>query len=267
MEFVDRLIEARFARHYVDRPSELGLGFDLDAGYRYAHEADRALRVLNWSPVGRKLGFTNVATWSEFDLATPIWAHIYDKSVLQSDADEIDVLISDLLAPRIELEIVVGLNDKIAEVASGEALLDAAIDWIAPGFEIVDCHFADWKFNAADIVADFGAHARLVIGTKVAVKRSEVENLSSTLSEIPVTLRRGSTVIDTGVGRNALGGPIHGLGYLVETLKTQHWADGLAPGEIVTTGTLTHIPFVTAGERWSADFQPSFLGTLSSNLV
>ena len=256
MEYVNRLIAARFGRRYLERPSALVTGFDIDAGYCYAHQADRALRARNWSAVGRKLGFTNVATWSEFDLATPIWAHIYDKSVIEADGDPIDVAVSDLVAPRIELEIVLGLNGHITDIAADASQLEAAIDWIAAGFEIVDCHFADWKFNAADIVADFGAHARLVIGPKVAAKRFNLENLSSTLSELAVHLRQGSTVIDTGVGRNALGGPVRGLEYLVKTLNTQRWADQLAPGEIITTGTLTKIPFVAAGEQWSADFHP-----------
>ena len=43
------------------------------------------------------------------------------------------------------------------------------VEWIAPGFEIVQSHFPDWKFAAADCTAAFGLHGALVVGTPVAV--------------------------------------------------------------------------------------------------
>ena len=42
--------------------------------------------------------------------------------------------------------------------ASLDQLL-ACVDWIAPGFEIVQSHLADWRFAAADTVADGALHA------------------------------------------------------------------------------------------------------------
>ena len=39
-----------------------------------------------------------------------------------------------------------------------------AVDWIAPGFEIVQSHFPGWKFKAPDCTAAFGLHAALVVG-------------------------------------------------------------------------------------------------------
>ena len=32
-------------------------------------------------------------------------------------------------------------------------------EWMAPSFEIVDCHFADWKFHSADSAAGAGGVA------------------------------------------------------------------------------------------------------------
>ena len=42
--------------------------------------------------------------------------------------------------------------------------LFACVEWIAPGFEIVQSHCEGWKFGAADTVADGGLHARLLVG-------------------------------------------------------------------------------------------------------
>ena len=54
-----------------------------------------------------------------------------------------------------------------------DATLDdlfAAIDWVAPGFEVVQSHLPDWKFLPADTVADGGLHARLLVGARCSVR-------------------------------------------------------------------------------------------------
>ena len=46
-------------------------------------------------------------------------------------------------------------------VATDKAELLAHVDWVAPGYEIVECHFPDRTFRTADAVADFGVHGAL----------------------------------------------------------------------------------------------------------
>ncbi len=266
MDFVKHLLDARTHAHVTTRPSQLVDNFDLAAAYRSAANTDAALCELGWEHAGRKLGFTNRATWAEFDLATPIWSYVYDRTVI--DASTIaEIPVSDLVAPRIEPEIVLGLNERIADAGSEPDGLAEAINWVAPGFEIVDCHFAGWKFNAADIVADFGAHARLAIGAKVMVRDSDRGSLATALAAVSVELRCGEVITASGVGSNALGGPLSGLGFLCDTLADQNWADPLSAGEVITTGTLTDFPYVKPGERWTAEFAGAGLGPLTIDLT
>jgi hypothetical protein len=47
----------------------------------------------------------------------------------------------------------------------------ASADWLALGFEIIDCPFPEWKFQPGEFVASFGLHPALVVGEKILVQR------------------------------------------------------------------------------------------------
>jgi 2-keto-4-pentenoate hydratase len=69
-----------------------------------------------------------------------------------------------------------------------------------------------------------------------------------------VTLSRGDTVVDRGIGANVLDSPALALGHLARLLAGQPAFPPLAAGEIVTTGTVTDAWPVAAGETWSSDY-------------
>jgi 2-oxo-3-hexenedioate decarboxylase len=129
------------------------------------------------------------------------------------------------------------------------------IEWIAPSFEIVDCHFADWKFQSADSAADFSLHWRLVVGAPRPFKPREIPQLVAQLHDCRVTLSRNGEVRDRGVGANALGHPAAALAHLAEVLATQPQFEPLAAGEIITTGTLTAALPIRPGESWSSRYE------------
>ena len=60
--------------------------------------------------------------------------------------------------------------------ATPVAVLEAT-EWIALGFEIIDCVFPDWKFQPADFVAARGLHAALVVGEPVYVEPDDIAQL------------------------------------------------------------------------------------------
>ena len=121
------------------------------------------------------------------------------------------------------------------------------IEWVAIGFEIVDSHFADWRFTAAEAVADFGVHAALVVGTPWRVAAEDRHRLASTLESLKVSLSGGKDFRADGAGRNALGNPLLSLAHLARVLATQPWAAPLESGEVITTGTLTPLPNLRGG--------------------
>ena len=98
--------------------------------------------------------------------------------------------------PRIEPEVVFKLKAPVPVAADARAALDC-VEWIAPGFEIVQSHFPDWKFAAADCTAAFGLHGALVVGAPLAVTDRNRAELAAALPAFTLTLRRDGAVIDT----------------------------------------------------------------------
>src|SRR5262249_29398047 len=148
--------------------------------------------------------FTNRAMWEQFKVSEPIWAHVYQQTVHFAREGPVRFSLAGMVAPRLEPEIVLKL---CSPVSSGEPSIDAlthCIEWAAVGFEIVDSHFADWRFTAAEAVADFGVHAALVVGTPWRMDSGNRHELAAVLESLKVTLRGGKDFNAEGEGRNAL---------------------------------------------------------------
>ena len=241
-----RLLAARRDRHAIGALTAADPAFAIDDAYRVAKLNHEALVASGETVAGRKIGFTNRGIWDEYKVYQPIWAHMYASTVRYSDVGEASVPCALFCQPRIEPEIVVKLA-RTPSVAEPGAIADC-VEWVAHGYEIVGCHFADWKFAAADTIADFGLHAALFIGERVESAR--IPRLAETLTSFEIELSHDGVVIDRGSGRNVLDGPLHAIAHLMKVLAAQDVFPPLAAGEIVTTGTLTAAWPVTAGQRW-----------------
>lgn len=230
-------------------------GFGWDEAYAVAAELVGLRRARGECPVGRKIGFTNRNIWAEYGATAPIWAHVYEHTVIEASDGRAVVSLAGAARPRIEPEIAMRLRAPLVPgVAEPEDVLES-VESIAPAIEIVDCHFADWKFSAPESAADFSFHWRLVVGPRRAVARAEVPGLVGALRECRVSLVHEGALADRGVGANALGHPATALAHLAAVLARQPRFSALGAGEIVTTGTLTAAFPVRAGERWVARFE------------
>jgi 2-oxo-3-hexenedioate decarboxylase len=127
-----------------------------------------------------------------------------------------------------------------------------AVEWIALGFEIIDCVFPDWKFTPADFVASGGLHAGLIIGTPLPVTATNIAALSEQLAAFTVTLSKDGAPVATGSAKNVLRNPALCLGELASAIARQPAAVPLAAGELISSGTLTESQFIAAGETWTA---------------
>ena len=156
-------------------------------------------------------------------------------------------------APRIEPEVVFGLRGPVPPNGNARDVLDA-VAWIAPGFEIVQSHFPGWKFSSADCTAAFGLHRALVVGPHTALTDAARDACAASLPAFELTLRRGEAVIERGIGANVLDSPALALAHLARVLADQPAMPPLAPGELVTTGTITDAWPVAPGDTWSSDY-------------
>ncbi len=223
-----------------------------DDGYRAARQLHAHRVTLGWSPVGRKIGFTNRTLWPRYGVFEPMWGFVYDRTVRFAEGRPITLPLAGLAQPRIEPEICFRLKASPPRTKDPDQLL-AAIEWVAHSIEIVQCHHPAWKLKISDCTADNGLHGRLVVGTPRPV--TELPGLAAKLQALEVSLCKAGLEIDRGVGANVLDGPLNALAFLVEVLAKQPDAPALAAGELISTGTLTDAHPVAAGEHWSTSFR------------
>jgi 2-oxo-3-hexenedioate decarboxylase len=217
-------------------------------GYEASLALHRHRLRQGWRAVGRKIGFTNRTIWPRYGVYEPIWGTVYDRTRLLARDNQAEVSLLGLIQPRIEPEICFGLKSSPARTKDPQKLL-ASIDWIAHSVEIVQCHHPEWKVTLADSTTDNGLHGRLIVGTPAPI--ASMPHLAESLPALAVALKKNGTVVDRGLGANALDSPLLALAYLVEVLATQPQAQPLAAGEVISTGTLTDAHPVAPGEIWS----------------
>jgi 2-oxo-3-hexenedioate decarboxylase len=230
-------------------------GFGWDDGYAVAAEILKRRRARGERTIGRKIGFTNRNIWAEYGATAPIWAHVYDRTVIIAERSRATLSLRGSAQPRLEPEIAFGLKAPLTAEVTDPARILESIEWVAPSFEIVDCHFADWKFHSADSAADFALHWRLILGTPQSVNADRIPALVGQLRDCRVTLSRNGEVQDRGIGANALGHPATALAHLASVLALQPQFEPLAAGELITTGTLTAALPIRPGETWSSRYE------------
>jgi 2-oxo-3-hexenedioate decarboxylase len=234
----------------AEPPSAGGTSFDLAEGYAIAREVLRRRQDAGWRRLGRKIAFTNGDMMRLYGISAPLFGYMYDRTLIHADAGEASIPVAGLVQPKIEPEIAFKLRG--APPASGDpAALLASIEWLAQGFELVQCHFPGWEFAAPDAVADGGFHGRYVVGEPVAVTAGDAERLASELATFRIELVRNGEPAAEGGGANVLGSPLNALAHLVDVLSALPGHPPLAAGEIITSGTLTAALPIEPGQVWT----------------
>ena len=220
-------------------------GFDLRAAYEVADLMHRARLAKGAKPVGRKIGFTNPAMWDRFGVREPIWAYVYDTTVVQLEGTRTSCRLARFVEPKIESEIVLHFHSAPPHGPSLDGVLNA-IDWVAHGFEIVQSHFPGWKFETPDTVADWALHGTLMVGPPQPVARLGGD-LTAALKGFSLTLSCDGQEVEAGRGSNALGSPLAAIAHLVRLLGKQSAYAPLHAGE---NGDDGHDHHCTVRSRW-----------------
>jgi 2-keto-4-pentenoate hydratase len=191
--------------------------------------------------------------WRVLKLDTLTWAHMYDDTVHYAEHGAATLSLGRMCSPKIEPQIDFKLKKPLA---AGEldpsAVLDA-VEWLALGFEIIDCVFPGWKFQPADFVAAFGFHASLIVGEPRAVEPAAVATLVEALPRFKLRLMKNGELVEEGSGKNSLRSPVLCVGELAAALFRQPGAEPLAAGELISSGTLTASVAISPGETWRAE--------------
>jgi 2-keto-4-pentenoate hydratase len=241
-------------------------GFDLNLAYDVETTLQGFREAGGHRAVGRKVGYANKAMWRLLKLETLVWAHMYDDTVHYSENDSATLTLAHPRSLKIEPEIVFGLKQAVAEGVDATAAL-ASTDWLALGFEIIDCPFPEWKFQPGDFVASFGLHAALVVGEKMQVRPDLIANLVDELPRFKVRMSKNGTFVEEGSGRNSLKSPALCLAELGAAIARRFPTRPLSAGEIVSSGTLTAGHLTSKGDLWTAQVEGIDLPSLTLRLT
>jgi 2-oxo-3-hexenedioate decarboxylase len=258
------------ARLWGQAPGVVG-GPDTAAAYQQALAVRRLRQQRGEVPKGYKIGFTNRTLWQRYEVFGPMWGTVWDTGLsfaepAASGTAEGHIDLTPTCQPRLEPEIVFGMKAAPPANASLQQLFEA-IEWLAPGFEVVQSHCLDWKFTATDTMADSGLHARLLVGHRLPIQQlaADAQALHTLLAQARVTLFKNGQAVEQGSGTNVLDSPLNALHHFLKELRQCPGAVDLQAGDVITTGTWTDAWPLQAGESWRAEFSDP-LGSLSAEM-
>ncbi len=236
--------------------------FDLEAAYQVSGIL-ACRRAATSRLVGRKIGFTNKATWEGAGLAQPVWATLFADTVFRTGVDAFpDVSMAGTVEPKIECEVVLTLRSTPAPGARGAEAARSVAE-VGLGFEVADAPFPGWKMHPADAVATGGIHHALAVGPMVPA--GDPERLSETLAALTIVMTCNFDHAADGAGRLVMGNPLDALGALADMAAAR--GAPLQPGEIVTTGTLTPPLDCAATEFYRSEAADEVLPAAGISLV
>jgi 2-keto-4-pentenoate hydratase len=241
-------------------------GFDLNMAYEVENLLKKWRESEGHKSAGRKVGYANKAMWRVLKLETLVWGHMYDDTVHYAENHSARLRLAHTRSLKVEPEIVFRLKETLAAGCDAAAAL-AATDWLAIGFEIIDCPYRDWKFQPSDFVASFGLHAGLVVGKKLQVKAEMIPQLAEELTRFKVRVFKSGALVEEGAGKNSLKSPALCLAELASAIGKRFPDEPLSAGELVSSGTLTAGHLAAAGDQWKVEAEGLALAPLEFTLT
>ncbi len=228
------------------RPATAAEGYAIQAALRAARGGKLA---------GFKIGATSQMAQTLLATEEPFHGCLFADGVHDSPAT---LSAGDSNFRLIEPEFAVRLGADLPARAApyGRAELIEAIASLHPAFEVVTSAFgAAWTgVGLAQLIADNGVHAALVLGPEMADWRD------LDLATQEVVFESDGAEIGRGRGANALGHPLNALAWLADrgvlVDPVTQVRRGLRAGDLITTGLVTPFTYAEAGVTLRADYGP-----------
>jgi 2-keto-4-pentenoate hydratase len=213
-----------------------------------AYEVQAALiRLAGLRQVGWKIGATTAATQELLNVDEPLLGPLFAP---HCHPDGAEVALVAAHRPGLESEFLVGLA---ADLPSRRQPYEAdevaaAVDFLAPAFEIIGCRFEGGLAGQGLLaIADGGGNAAIVRGEPVRDWRR------FDLTRHAVRLRLNGAEAASGSSSDLVyGGPLGAVAWLANHSVLA--GRGLKRGEIVMTGTCTGLTFIKPGDEATADY-------------
>lgn len=219
-----RLLQA--ARERVALPREQGDGLNLAAGYELQRLGVLVREARHERLSGWKVAFAGAAAQRRFGLSEPVYGALTDAMAI-AEGQPVD--LAQLIQPKLEIELAVILGQDLNPGFYSDEELLRAIGEVAAAFEIADCRWQHWSFEAGAFVADNSAAAAYCLSARQpfdARRHAQVE----------YRLVHEGRALGDGVSSLGEESPLSNACWLIRRLL----ADGhrLSAGQIILSGAL-----------------------------
>ena len=210
-------------------------GFGNDISYENAECAKRKLgmklRVALGNPIGYKAGLTNPALQKRFGINSPKWAYMYDRNLVDTDAQ----LPHDFGArPLYEADLIVKVKD--GGLADAKTPLEALahLESIVPFIELPDL-MLEGDFSGPNFIATNLAFRGGVLGMELPVQRTQVfADAFASMSVVMVDEADGGKELGRAQGSALMEHPLNVAIWLARELKKEGIA--LKRGDLLSLG-------------------------------
>lgn len=195
---------------------------------------------LGWEPLGWKIAATTEAVRQRLKTDGPIYGRTFRRFRCDSPTR---LQRSELLDPLVECEffVTLGRSLPVRNRPWSEVEVKDSVSTVHAGIEVAECRFPSAALPPLPaILADGSASGRYVFG-------GVIENWQAGLATIEVRLEVDGRELRRGTGADVMGDPLRPLHWLAE--QRRRFGDGLRAGETISTGSITGMLPVRAGQR------------------
>lgn len=247
-------------KHWQERtrieqlPQECRPG-DRAAGYAAQKEV---VRISGQKVAGWKIAATSAAGQKHIGVDGPLAGPLLANRVLIDDSIvPLDGNIMMVAEAEFAFKFARALPKRETPYTQAEVL--DAVGSVHPAIEVPDSRYQDFvSVGAPQLIADTACADWFILGAPTSA-----DWRARDLVAHGVTAYRNDEPVATGSGANVLGDPRIALTWLVNELRT--YADGLAAGQFVTTGTCVIPVPIHRGDTFRADFGE--FGTVKAKLA
>ena len=199
---------------------------DVVSGYALQRQALADRETAGEPLSGWKVAFAGSAAQKRFGLDQPVYGALTAAMSVEPNAA---VALSRLIQPKLEIEMAFVLGRTLEPgYYHDEDILDA-ISEVAPAFEIADCRWQGWSFDAGAFLADNAAAGLYCIGQRVPF-------IPARHTCVAYRLVSGGALSGEGDTQDREDTPLANLCWLIRRLL----ADGqrVEAGQVVLSGAL-----------------------------
>jgi 2-keto-4-pentenoate hydratase len=241
--FARDLYAARRDRAPITAFTDAMPNMGMEDGYAIQEHLVRMLLQDGETISGYKLGLTSTAMQQLLGVDSPDFGPVFASTVYR---DGVEIPVDRFIAPRIEAEIGIILDQELTGPHCTPADAGRAARGLVAALEIVDSRIIDWRIKLADTVADLASNGAIALSSRVV----PISDFDPRL--VGMVFTRNGEVVATGAGAAALGDPLAAVAWLANTLAPMGVI--LPAGSVIMTGALHAMVPVSPGDVFRADF-------------